>query len=46
LRHDGCGEVADPRLTCSHCGEEIDARNVTPEPGPGFREHHAADKSG
>jgi DNA-binding HxlR family transcriptional regulator len=38
LRHDACGEIADPRLTCQHCGEEIDARSVTPEPGPGFRE--------
>jgi DNA-binding HxlR family transcriptional regulator len=33
LRHHACGEIADPRLTCQHCGEEIDARNVTPEPG-------------
>jgi DNA-binding HxlR family transcriptional regulator len=38
LRHHACGEIADPRLTCDHCGEEIDVRNVTPERGPGFRE--------
>ncbi|MCL6042171.1 transcriptional regulator, partial [Neisseria meningitidis] len=25
------------RLICTHCGEEITARNVTPEPGPGFK---------
>src|ERR1700677_3171980 len=37
LRHNTCGECADPRLICAHCGEEITARNVTPEPGPGFR---------
>jgi DNA-binding HxlR family transcriptional regulator len=37
LRHDTCGEIAQPRLTCTHCGEEITARNVTPEAGPGFR---------
>jgi DNA-binding HxlR family transcriptional regulator len=37
LRHQACGEIADPALTCQHCGQEIDARNVTPEPGPGFR---------
>lgn len=37
LRHNPCGEFADPRLTCAHCGEEITARNVTPEAGPGFR---------
>jgi DNA-binding HxlR family transcriptional regulator len=37
LRHQSCGDVADPRLTCAHCGDEITARNVTPEPGPGYR---------
>jgi DNA-binding HxlR family transcriptional regulator len=37
LRHNACGEIADPRLTCAHCGEEITAQNVTPEAGPGFR---------
>src|SRR5881396_691742 len=37
LRHDACGEIADARLTCRHCGQQIDARSVTPEPGPGFR---------
>ena len=26
------GEIADARLTCAHCGEEITAHNVTPEP--------------
>lgn len=36
LRHHTCGEVAEPRLICAHCGEEITARNVTPEAGPGF----------
>jgi DNA-binding HxlR family transcriptional regulator len=37
LRHNTCGEVIDPRLICARCGEEITARNVTPEAGPGFR---------
>ena len=37
LRHHTCGEFADPRLICAHCGDEITARNVTPEAGPGFR---------
>lgn len=36
LRHNTCGEIADPRLICSHCSEEITARNVRPEPGPSF----------
>jgi hypothetical protein len=25
-------------LVCAHCRREITAHNVTPEPGPGFRE--------
>ena len=44
LRHDACGEIADPRLVCGHCGGEIDARNVTPEPGPAFRNRRPADE--
>ena len=35
LRHRGCGHVAEPALVRSHCGERIDAREMTPEPGPG-----------
>jgi DNA-binding HxlR family transcriptional regulator len=35
LVHEPCGHVADPHLTCSHCGEEIDARAMRPVPGPG-----------
>jgi DNA-binding HxlR family transcriptional regulator len=35
LRHRDCGQLADPRLTCAHCGGEITTRTVTPEPGPG-----------
>ena len=38
LRHNDCGEIADPFLACSHCGGAIDARNVTAERGPGFVE--------
>ena len=44
LRHDACGEIADPRLTCAHCGEQITAHNVTPEAGPGFRTDLAAEE--
>src|ERR1700693_3779271 len=35
--HDPSAEIPEPRLTCTHCGEEITTRNVTPEAGPGFR---------
>ncbi len=41
LRHHDCGEIADPALVCSKCGKEITAHNVTPEPGPAFREPEA-----
>jgi DNA-binding HxlR family transcriptional regulator len=37
LRHQVCGQIAEARLVCAHCGHEITARNVTPEAGPGFR---------
>jgi DNA-binding HxlR family transcriptional regulator len=37
LRHQACGDIAEPRLDCARCGQEITTRNVTPEPGPGFR---------
>jgi DNA-binding HxlR family transcriptional regulator len=35
LVHRSCGHVADPNFVCSHCGEELDPREVRPEPGPG-----------
>jgi DNA-binding HxlR family transcriptional regulator len=46
LRHNECGELADPRLTCQRCGEEIDVHNVTPEPGPGFLGRQPAEELG
>jgi DNA-binding HxlR family transcriptional regulator len=42
LRHQLCGHIAEPRLVCARCGQEITARNVTPEPGPGFRAEQPA----
>lgn len=36
LRHQTCGEPADAFLACRHCGGEVAAHNVTPEPGPGY----------
>lgn len=41
LRHNTCGEIIDPRLICAHCGDEITARNVTPEAGPGFKDERS-----
>ena len=46
LRHNSCGEIADPRLTCQHCGQPIDISEVTPEPGPGFRDRQRAQELG
>ncbi|HME48140.1 helix-turn-helix domain-containing protein [Mycobacterium sp.] len=40
LRHNSCGQIAEPQLTCRRCGGEIGVRDVTPEPGPGFRPSH------
>jgi DNA-binding HxlR family transcriptional regulator len=37
LRHETCGHPTHPQLTCDVCGKEINARNVTPERGPGYR---------
>jgi DNA-binding HxlR family transcriptional regulator len=44
LRHNTCGEIADPRLTCQHCGQPIEVSDVTPEPGPGFRDRQPAEE--
>jgi DNA-binding HxlR family transcriptional regulator len=46
LRHNACGEIADPRLTCHQCRQEIEVRDVTPEPGPGFRSRRLAEELG
>jgi DNA-binding HxlR family transcriptional regulator len=37
LRHTECGEHLGPYLACRHCGGEVAASGVVPEPGPGFR---------
>jgi DNA-binding HxlR family transcriptional regulator len=36
LHHETCRNTTHPHLTCDVCGEEINARNVRPERGPGF----------
>lgn len=38
IRHKSCGELTNIVSVCSHCGEKLDARSVTAEPGPGARE--------
>ena len=35
LRHRTCGEITEPRMVCSECGEAIHAREMQPMPGPG-----------
>jgi len=35
LVHDTCGNVTEPVVCCSACGEALKAREVTPRPGPG-----------
>ena len=37
LRHRTCGEITHPHLVCDHCGEEVLARDIRPEPGPGAK---------
>jgi hypothetical protein len=34
LRHKGCGELTQPHLVCSECGEAIGARDIVGEAGP------------
>ena len=46
LRHNTCGEIADPQLTCQHCGQPIVICDVTPELGPGFRDRQRAQELG
>lgn len=35
LRHETCGRLTSPRLTCSVCGEPVTHRNASAEAGPG-----------
>jgi DNA-binding HxlR family transcriptional regulator len=37
IRHHGCGELTEPVVACSVCGEPLSADNITAEPGPGAR---------
>jgi DNA-binding HxlR family transcriptional regulator len=35
LVHEACGHETQPHFVCSHCGEEIHARAMRSQPGPG-----------
>ena len=35
LRHKTCGQITQPHMVCSECGERIDPREMKPEAGPG-----------
>ena len=37
LFHKDCQHETQPHLACSHCGEPLDPRAVTPQAGPGLR---------
>ncbi|HEY2051711.1 MAG TPA: helix-turn-helix domain-containing protein [Caulobacteraceae bacterium] len=37
-RHTACGNLFDPVLVCSACGEPVGPRDIVVEPGPGGRE--------
>jgi hypothetical protein len=35
-RHQGCGGATEIVHRCAECGQELTARDVRPEPGPGL----------
>lgn len=35
--HQSCGQLAEPKVRCSHCGDEITAKNTTVILGPGIQ---------
>jgi DNA-binding HxlR family transcriptional regulator len=37
-RHTACGNLFDPVLVCSACGEPVGPRDIVVEPGPGAKE--------
>ncbi len=38
VTHKSCGHVANAVMVCSACGEDLQARDVRAEPGPGMVE--------
>jgi DNA-binding HxlR family transcriptional regulator len=43
--HAACGHDADPRLHCSHCGDELAARDTRVRPGPGATVEQASERA-
>lgn len=41
--HTVCGHDADPRMHCSHCGEQIGPAELAIRPGPGANERQLAE---
>ncbi len=35
IKHTACGHLVHAVAVCSHCGEPISIREITPVPGPG-----------
>lgn len=35
-RHEKCGNIVQGKMVCADCGEELDARDIAVEVGPGF----------
>lgn len=46
LRHERCGAIARPAITCSDCGEPLRLGEVTPVPGPGLDSAGSAEEIG
>jgi hypothetical protein len=40
--HKNCGQMFDPVMVCSGCGEPLDPKQVHVHPGPGARKTPAA----
>jgi|SRR5690625_741456 len=38
--HKPCGHIFTPTVTCSECGEAVQARDVIPMAGPGLKANH------
>jgi DNA-binding HxlR family transcriptional regulator len=44
-RHRDCGGEAHAHLICDRCGDELTARDVVPEPGPGMQPYITGERA-